>query len=202
MSALRIDGTRPLTEATIRAVNDFCAAVEDASGLAVVRVSGAARWANGPGTRLLTGWERALHRMERLPAPTVALATGDVGGVALDALLATDLRIAAVNARLFVGPDVMPLHRIARRARTIRAWVLSRGPVDAAAACAGGLIDEVTDAPEAALVALARTATGIAGQELAIRRQLLTDASRRSFEDALDSHLAACDRALRREVAS
>jgi isomerase DpgB len=39
---------------------------------------------------------------------------------------------------------------------------------------------------------------GVAGEELAIRRQLLLDAGHTRFEDALGSHLAACDRALRR----
>jgi isomerase DpgB len=37
-----------------------------------------------------------------------------------------------------------------------------------------------------------------AGAELAIRRQLMDEASWMSFEDALGPHLAACDRALRR----
>jgi isomerase DpgB len=40
------------------------------------------------------------------------------------------------------------------------------------------------------------------GAEMAIRRQLIFEAGSTTFEDALGAHLAAADRALRREAAS
>jgi isomerase DpgB len=58
----------------------------------------------------------------------------------------------------------------------------------------------VVDEPGAAVAAIARQAAGITGTELAIRRQLFLDAGHTRFEDALGSHLAACDRTLRREA--
>jgi isomerase DpgB len=40
-------------------------------------------------------------------------------------------------------------------------------------------------------------ASAAPGAELAIRRQLMLEAMTTTFEDALGTHLAACDRALR-----
>jgi isomerase DpgB len=155
---------------------------------------------------VLTKWERAVRRLERLGSTTVAVVLGDCGGTALDLLLATDVRIAAPNARLVVSVDGeatwpgMAIYRLARQAgagRVRRAALLGE-PILAVDALNGGILDQVTPEPEQALEVLAEKTASLTGKELAIRRQLLLDADRTSFEDALGSHLAACDRALRR----
>jgi len=66
-----------------------CDAVEDhdSYGRVIIQVAGAS-WQAWPGdiaVTLVSKWERALRRIERLPATTIAVASGDCGGVALDA---------------------------------------------------------------------------------------------------------------------
>ncbi|MGW3730079.1 enoyl-CoA-hydratase DpgB, partial [Streptomyces sp. NPDC000851] len=67
-------------------------------------------------------------------------------------------------------------------------------------ALALGIADEIAEDPAAALADAADLTGGLSGQEVAIRRQLLFDATTTSFEDALGAHLAACDRVLRRSA--
>ncbi|NVI90859.1 enoyl-CoA-hydratase DpgB, partial [Actinomadura sp. BRA 177] len=102
--ALTIDGREPLTPEAVAAVTAICDAVEDGAGdgLVVVRASGAPgdRAPDGLTVGLVSKWERALRRLERLPALTIAVLDGDCGGPALDALLATDHRIATPAVRL------------------------------------------------------------------------------------------------------
>ncbi|MFC6086891.1 enoyl-CoA-hydratase DpgB [Sphaerisporangium aureirubrum] len=209
---LRIDGTRPMSAASVEAVQALCDRAEDhdGPGMVTLHVSGApdASRPRDLSVGLVSKWERALRRLERLPVITVAVASGDCGGIALDVLLAADVRLAATGTRLLPAVDGdgawpgMALHRLAQQAGT--AWtrraVLLGAPIDADEALAVHLFDRVTDDPAAALAAVAERAGTLAGAEPAIRRQLILDASTTTFEDALGAHLAACDRALRREA--
>lgn len=211
---LRVDGTRPVSPAVVEAVLDICDRAEDGSGAGplTVYVSGAPYpgWTREVSVGLLTKWERAARRLERLGLITVAVAAGDCGGAALDLLLATDIRIAVSGARLVVpvsGDATWPgmaLYRLARRGATapVRRAALLGTPIDADQALAAGLIDLVVDQPDDARSEIAAVAATLSGKELAIRRQLMLEAAEHSFEEALGSHLAACDRALRRTAAS
>jgi isomerase DpgB len=194
----------------IEAVRTFCNRIEDrlVTGLAVIHVSGVpdASWARDLSVGLVSRWERVLRRLERAPLATVAIASGDCSGTALDVLLTVDVRIAVRGTRLVpVAYDDatwpgMVLYRLARHAYVgpARRAALFGTPLDAVTAAQAGLVDEVVDDPDAALDAVVALTAGVAGEELAIRRQLLLDAGHTRFEDALGSHLAACDRALRR----
>jgi isomerase DpgB len=209
---LRVDGGRPISVNTVEALLALCDRAEDeaGNGITVVHVGGVPGpgWTDELSVGLVTKWERAVRRFERLPRSTVALATGDCGGTALDVLLAAQFRIVSPGTRLFVPTDHaatwpgMSLYRLARQATvgSIRRAALLGTPVTAPAALALGLVDEVSADPDAALAGLAEVTAAIDGKELAIRRQLILDAARTSFEDALGSHLAACDRALRRSA--
>lgn len=208
---LRVDGARPLTVEAIAAVGAVCDTAEDRGGRGrvVVYVSGAPDGPRPAGltVAVVSKWERALRRLERLPAATVAVADGDCGGLALDALLATDHRIATESVRLVVPVEGgatwpgMAVYRLAHRAggtaAAIRRAVLFGAPLPARDALALQLLDEVTEDVSAALAA-AEPLGELSGPELAIRRQLLFDASTAGFEEALGVHLAACDRDLRR----
>jgi isomerase DpgB len=208
--AVRIDGGRPLSAESIAAIGAVCDSAEDRSnrGTVVVQVSGApvGSFAGDLSVALVSKWERALRRLERLPAATIGVATGGCGGIALDALLATDYRIAATSVRLLVPVEAgatwpgMALYRLAHQAgaAAIRRAVLFGAPIDADDALALGVVDELTDDPARALAAAAELTNAFSGAELAIRRQLMLDAATVSFEDALGRHLAACDRARRR----
>lgn len=211
---LRIDGAEPLTIAAVNAVQALCDASDDhdGPGIVAVHVSGAPErpLADALNVGLVTKWERALRRLERLARTTVAVASGDCGGLALEALLATDLRIATPDVRLLVPVHEeatwpgMALYRLAQQVglARIRRAALFGTPIGADEALALHLIGELADSPEMALAAIAELAEGFSGKELAIRRQLMFDAAAMSFEDALGAHLAACDRALRRASAA
>lgn len=209
---LRIDGRQRLSAEQVAAVAAFCDSVEDRAEQTrgIVHVSGAPVGQPRPGdltVALVSKWERALRRLERLPAATIAIADGDCGGLALEALLATDYRIATASVCLTVPVEDgatwpgMALYRLAQRgpnAAVIRRAVLFGTPVEAADALALNLVDELADDVATALALARERAGAISGSELAIRRQLMIDAPTTSFDDALGVHLAACDRALRR----
>ncbi|WP_327654015.1 enoyl-CoA-hydratase DpgB [Streptomyces sp. NBC_00483] len=208
---LRLDGGRPPSPEAVAAVNAVCDRAEDTGGSSPVIVELAGTpgrgWTGELTVGLVSKWERALRRLERLPTTTIAVADGDCGGLALDALLATDIRIATPSLRLVpVMADGatwpgMALHRLVQQvtgAAAVRRTVLFGTPLDAVRALELHLVDEVTLDTAAAVSAAAELAAGFAGTELAIRRQLLLDAHTVPFEEALGAHLAACDRELRR----
>ncbi|MEV6350162.1 enoyl-CoA-hydratase DpgB [Actinoplanes sp. NPDC051851] len=206
---VRIDGAAPVTPSLVEEFQALCDRVEDGlgAGLTTVYVSGtpAGGRSGELSVGLVTKWERVLRRLERLPTPTATVLSGDCGGAALDVALATDFRVAEPGARLVVAVDGdatwpgMALFRLARLSGgAIRRAALLGVPMDASRALTVGLVDAVTVDPGPVLLELAEQSEGLAGSELAIRRQLLADAVRTSFEEALGSHLAACDRTLRR----
>jgi isomerase DpgB len=211
---LRVDGSRPLLADSLAELGAVCDAAEDAGAYAfvIVRVSGVPgpNWANDLPVALVSKWERGLRRLERVPAVTIAVAEEDCGGPALDALLAADYRIMPAGAKLIV-PVVagatwpgMALYRLARQAAgtaSARRAVLFGTPIEAAAARAIGVIDEVAGNTTIAIEKAMEVAAVARGTELAIRRQLMQEALTTSYEDALGVHLAACDRALRRLAA-
>lgn len=209
---LSVDGSNPLSPDAVAAVVAVCDRAEERGGrdAVIVRVSGAPgpAWARELTVALVSKWERAVRRLERVAAATIAVADGDCGGLALDALLATDYRIAApsVRLRMPVAAEAtwpgMVQYRLAHQVGTaIRRAVLFGIPIEATEALALNLIDEVTDDLAGAQATAARLASAFSGAELAIRRQLMHDAPTASFEDLLGVHLAACDRALRRVAA-
>jgi isomerase DpgB len=207
----RVDGTRPPTRETVAALAAVCDLAEDrgATTRLVLTVSGSptAPWIDELTVALVSKWERALRRLERLPAVTVALASGDCGGTAFEALLAADYRIVTSATRLIVPVrhgatwPGMALYRLAHESTptaAVRRAALFGTPLSATDALAAHLVHEVTDDVSGALAAFEALTGDVAGTELAIRRQLLAEATSASFEDALGAHLAACDRMLRR----
>lgn len=206
---ISIDGGQHLSAGLVMALGAVCDQAEDLGGpgIVLVQVSGApgGSWTKDLTVGLVSKWERALRRLERLGMPTVAVATGDCGGVALDALLATDYRIASGDVRLLVpvqGGSTWPgmaIYRLAQQVGVarVRRSVLFGHPIDAAEALDLRLIDEIADD-----TAAGELRPGLAAElsvaEPAIRRRLLLDTAATSFENALGVHLAACDRELRR----
>jgi isomerase DpgB len=214
---LRIDGSLAPAASSVAELGAACDRAEDAAALGpaarvfvILRLSGVPGpgWANDLPVTLVSKWERGLRRLERLPAVTIAVADGDCGGAALDALLVADYRIMPAGARL-VPPVVagatwpcMSLYRLARQtagAAVARRAVLFGTPIDAEQAQAAGVIDDVAGDAALALEKAMAMAMAVAapGAELAIRRQLVLEAPATTFEEALGVHLAACDRALR-----
>jgi isomerase DpgB len=211
---IRIDGRQPLSADSVAAIEAVCDRAEelDEPGTVTIYVSGAPvrSWTSELTVALVSKWERVLRRLERLGVATIAVAAGDCGGLALDALLVTDYRIAARSVRLMVPAQAgatwpgMALYRLVHQAggTAIRRAVLFGIPIQAADALAMHLVDELTYDTEGARVAAAEWACAMWGDELAVRRQLMLDAANVSFDDALGLHLAACDRVLRRRSAA
>lgn len=204
-----VDGSRPLTAATVQALDAFIDTVEDApaGSVALLDLTGApaAGGTEPPALNIVNKWERILRRLERVATPTVAVVRGDCGGTALEALLATDLRIAAADARLHlptgdagVWPG-MGLYRLVNQAgyARVRRAVLFGTGIPADRALALDLVDEVAEDVAAATASAVAVLAG-AGPDVAVRRQLMLDATTTTFEEALGRHLAACDRVLRR----
>lgn len=209
--SLRIPGGGPLTAELIQLVNEFCDQAEDVTGdtVAIVHLGPdeptGAHWPGDISIHLVNRWERALRRVERLSAVTVAAATGHCASPALEVLLATDYRLAAADTEFALPTTAgqlwpgMVLHRLANQvgvART-RQLLLFSPTITAAGAGALGLVDEMTEDLPAAVRRAVAALEMVEGSEFAIRRRLLLDAPTTSFEDALGVHLAASDRALR-----
>jgi isomerase DpgB len=199
---------------SVAAVEAACAAAESDKTITMLRVrltgTPGEDWTHGLDVALVSKWERALRRLERVGVTTVAVASGDCGGLALDALLVTDYRIATPDIRLslFVDGEAtwpgMAIFRLAQQSggTRLRRAILFGAHLDARQSVELGLVDELTNDPDTALTDAAEMVSGLSGRELAIRRQLMFDAATTSFEDALGRHLAACDRALRRSAAA
>ncbi len=61
-----------------------------------------------------------------------------------------------------------------------------------------GLIDDIHENTESALQIVISRLNANAGAEIAIRRQLILETASTTFEDAVGTYLASCDRELRR----
>ncbi|KDN81759.1 enoyl-CoA-hydratase DpgB [Kitasatospora cheerisanensis] len=209
---LRVDGSREISAELTHAVADLCDEAESTGAdFAALYVSGAPPGDPGdavekrPDVAAVTKWERTVRRFERLRLPTLAAASGECGGVALDLLLTADVRVAAPDVRLrlaFQEHGTWPGMAAFRLVQQLglapaRRMVLFGRPLTAREALERGLVDQLSTDPRRTLVAAARLLRRMSGPELAIRRQLAFDAQWMSFEDALGPHLAACDRALR-----
>lgn len=210
-STLPLDCAAPLTEQT-GLLNDACARIERGPGPSVLalRPTGlpsAAGWPGPTGIQEVNRWERALRRLERLRgAVSVCAVEGECGGPALDLLLACDYRIVSPDLRLVLPVNDghfwpgTAVHRLARELGSghARRLVLWGHELTADQAREVGLVDQVSvdldEAVQAAAVLLGPTA----GPELAVRRQLLKEAGATGLDEALGTHLAACDRELRR----
>ncbi|MFJ4703218.1 (3,5-dihydroxycyclohex-3-enyl)acetyl-CoA dehydratase subunit B [Streptomyces sp. TverLS-915] len=202
---LTIDGAEDLTPPLVARVQDFCDRAEDADPgtPAVLRLGGVANGAAPLDVALVNKWERALRRVERLPVTTVAVVSGACGGLALEALLATDYRIATAGTSLTVPVrdgaawPGMALYRLANQVgvAAVRRNVLFDEPLAAPAALSLGLLDRLVD-DEAEAVSLVGALPKPGGAPGPLR-QLLLEATTTTFEEALGRHLAACDRVLR-----
>ncbi|HKT03109.1 MAG TPA: enoyl-CoA-hydratase DpgB, partial [Rugosimonospora sp.] len=188
---LEIDGGAALSGALIEAVNGVCDRIEDSNKNLALLV-----WLDGTGTpaadpyphhlgvHTVNQWERALRRLERVPALTLAVVRGACRGPALDVLLTTDYRIATPDSSLqpaVVAGGTWPgmgLFRLASQlgpARARRLGLLGLA-LPAADALHWGVLDQLTEEPVPASHAVLAMLGDRGGKELAIRRQLLGEA--------------------------
>jgi len=213
---LELDGCASLSPRLAADVNGLCDRLDEAGAdaVAMIHVVGSHDKARRPGwpgelgtldVHLVTQWERALRRLERLAGATIGVADGDCGGIALEVLMTTDYRVAGTDLRVALrGPGGavwpgMAVYRLANQIGAARArpYVLFGAEMAAAQAAELGLVDKVADDIAIAIDAFLGSLGAADGAQLAIRRRLLLEATATSFEDALGAHLAACDRMMR-----
>jgi isomerase DpgB len=159
-----------------------------------------------PGIDLFTQWERVVRRLERTPAITIAVCEGVCGWFESGLLLATDHRIAGPDLRLSFrdgSRNVVPTMGLFRLAVQIgiarsRPYVYFGAEMTAQAARDLGIVDVIAEDLNTALQSFIDSASACNADDLAIRRRLLSEASYRSFEDALGTHLAARERMVRK----
>lgn len=213
---LRIDGGEALSTLLVARVNEACDQAEDSQkAIFVIHLHGVESDARGGdeawlgrgiGICAINRWERALRRVERLCRMTVCVVEGICWGPAVEVLLATDYRIASADARLRLPISengTWPGMAVFRAVQQLglakaRELVLLGSEVSASRAVDLGLVNEMTDDLPAAVGTAIRRWEGIPGKEIAIRRELLFDALTESFDAAVGTHLAACDRTMRR----
>jgi isomerase DpgB len=205
-----IDGSASDLAGSIAELEKFCWRVEESRtpAVALVYLTGVPdpSWYRTVTISLVNKWERALRRMERLDAAIIAIASGACGGAAFEALLATDYRIADRTLRLQLpagGQGAWPgmsMYRMANQLGVVptRRAVMRGTAISAPDALALGLVDQLADDPAGEAGELVRSNPAFAGEGTAVRRQLMLDATTTTFENALGTHLAACDRMLRR----
>lgn len=210
---LDINVAETLTKSLIDSINSACDSVEDAGPKAILLVSlrNASDSARDDvdesvvNVDLVNKWERVLRRLERLHAPTITIVNGACTGLGLAVMLTTDHRIVSPDARISLRTDTMgilpgmALHRIANQIGVARArpLVLFGLEVTAKKAEELGMVDEIAEDIQIAANIFINSLCAMDLSDISVRRRLLLDASSLSYDDALGSHLAACDRLLR-----
>ena len=207
-----------LTKELVAQINTLCDQAEDAAVGSIVRINleshhrAEARRSDGSHTidiNLVNHWERALRRLECTPCVTVAVATDDIGGLSLALLLCTDCRVVGESTRLglsHAGQTRLPgmvLYRLShqlgpmlsRRMALLNRWLSSQEALQ------HGLVDAVSSQPSLAVHGLMQELQQHDLTHASLHRRLILEAPSVSYENALGSHLAACDRILRQAQA-
>ncbi|MET0264837.1 MAG: enoyl-CoA-hydratase DpgB [Duganella sp.] len=209
---LELDVSGSLDKSLVDSINGACDSVEDAGAGATLLVllngrrdAGAGSAGGALDVTLVNQWERALRRIERLNAVTIAALSGACNDLGVAVMLTTDYRIAAEDVSLSLcsrDGGILPgmvLHRLANQIGVTwsRRFALLGMPLDAPLASSLGLVDETSGDAELAAGAFLKTLCPTIAGDLSVRRRLLLDASSLSYDDGLGTHLAACDRLLR-----
>jgi len=213
---LDLDHADQISSALVGKIERACEHAEDAAGhtLLAYHLCGGAGCRDGGAPAvsdmtLIGKWERALRQLEQLKVPTIAVLQGYCAGPLLEVLLTADYRVASPDARIgFAGNDGtiwpgMNLYRLATQIGVARArrFMLFGADLDIKQALEIGVIDRIEEDPAIGVNDLSRELASPAFNDVPVRRRLLLEASFNSYEDALGSHLAACDRALRYSAA-
>lgn len=210
---LSIPSSAMLSDELVISITNALDQIEDAdpSHTFLIRIlsSDASEIVQWPGTvsiNMVSRWERLLRRLERASFTTLVFCDGASSNIALELLLVADRRIVTshfVISDLYFKGSIWPgmsLFRLCRQlgeARTRRLYFEAQ-QLTSSSAVSLGIADEVVDDYGMALSRLAVFLDIAPISDYAIRRRLMQDSQFVTFEDALGTHLAACDRALRR----
>lgn len=207
---LSCTGDMPIIELTAR-LNALCEQADSAEHPIVIlqltaHVVDIFPWPGQVNIQDVNRWERAIRRLERLPAVTIILVSGVIGGAALDLILTADYRIVTTDFQLHLPLNhghIWPgtaLYRLVNQVGMARSRQLLMGVRDIGAqrALDIGLVDEVAGSTSPEILEIVSRFAAMSGAEVAVRRQLLLEVQAMSIDDAFGLHLAACDRELNR----
>ena len=154
---------------------------------------------------LVSKWEKTLRRIENLDSIIITLANSHLGGLGLAVMLTGDYRIIDPDLNIALADssgNIMPgmlLYRLVHQlgSAKLRKLVLFGCKLTSTQAQDINLIDEISCDIENSVEDFIKSLVPENTFDLAIRRRLLLEASSVSYEDALGTYLAACDRQLR-----
>ena len=153
---------------------------------------------------LISKWEQLLRQIELLNSITCATIEGHCNECGLQLLLAADFRILQKDATININKDGMwpgmAIHRLANQLGTsaARRLVFFAKNISANKAFEEKLVDIIANDIEIEKDKFLSTLTTISLPSTYLRRSLLLEATSEPFETALGSHLAACDRLLKK----
>lgn len=214
VKSFQLDGNAILSNSLINHLNSAIKSVNSASeeNCIVFQITGTKdpdphAW---PGTtpelnvHLISQWEQTLRQIELFNILTCATIEGNCNECGLQLLLATDVRIIQKDATIQINDNGMwpgmAIHRLANQLGTSigRRLVFFEKKITADEAFKIHLIDFIADDVDNERDKFLSSRATIKSSNIALRRSLLQEATSESFETALGSHLAACDRLLRK----
>jgi isomerase DpgB len=167
-------------------------------------------WPGNTSTPIVNKWERILRRMERIGVITAMFAERFCGALAWELFPVSDIRLSGIDfvvRQAVPGGSIWPgmaLYRLSRQIGEARArkLYLEGSQISAARALELDIIDQLVVDLAKGLDYIAHLLAYSPLDDFAVRRRLMQDSISTSFDDALGTHLAACDRALRTAAAS
>jgi isomerase DpgB len=167
--------------------------------------SDAMTWPGATDVTVVNKWEQLLRRIERMETMSAVSVHGRCSAEALELLLVADHRAVTADTRIHLSTenhDVWPsmaLHRLCHQLGLAKArrLVLFGGVLGGEQLHQWGVVDRITAGP-ASFDLREWGLSASAPSDLPMRRRLLQDAFDSSFDEAFGSHLAACDRTLKR----
>lgn len=209
-----IENSAVISKELIARLNSACDAVEDAgeNGALALHLEGTQENAQDEDTPvdvyLVSKWEKTLRRVEQLRAPVFCAAEGSVRDQGLAVLLTSDYRFAEPDSHFSLSCNkgqILPGTSIQRLVHQIgsgsaRKLVFFGDQFDANRALTCGLVDEIVDGAYDGLCRWLIDLDRRRFHDIAVRRQLLLEANAMTYEQALGSYLAACDRQLRQDA--
>lgn len=210
---IRIEDTGTLSTESLAQLNDEINVAEDlrVDGL-LVNVVGRSTpidllaWPGVTDIHTVNKWERTLRRIERISVTTAVLVEKACSIFALEILLVADRRVArddfllqqsTLSGEVWPGMSLYRLSRQVGEART-RKLLLDCMILSAAEAEELSIVDTCVSSTSNDLTSFESLLKSSRSRDFWVRRKLMQEGTSADFDNALGSHLAACDRMLRR----
>ncbi len=217
INRMEVDTSIGLSKILIESLNEICDRLEDSEkkSVLILRLMNQgssnkdATVAEKKDVYLVNQWEKVLRRIENLDSMTVTETESDLNGFGLAIMLTTDYRITTDNITLsLIGDDetILPgmlIHRLVQQigSAKARSLVVFGQSMSSRQAYEVSLVSELSDNLEQTTNEFLSSLNSRTMIDCSIRRRLLIEANTTSYDDALGTYLAACDRHLRKNEA-